>query len=130
MYSRIGTGMVRRACILAMRAALAAATVAFTATAYPQMREAAAAQDNQVKIDNFTFTPNRLVVPPGATVTWTNEDDIPHTVVSTTRLFRSKALDTDDRFSFTFTTPGVYEYFCSLHPHMKATIVVEAEKSK
>jgi plastocyanin len=51
-------------------------------------------------------------------------------VVSTTRQFRSKALDTDDRFSFTFTTPGVYEYFCSLHPHMKATIVVEAEKSK
>lgn len=80
----------------------------------------------KVTIDNFTFSPERLTVVPGTIVTWTNTDDIPHTVVSTTKAFRSTALDTDDRFAFTFTTPGVYDYFCSLHPHMHATIVVEA----
>jgi len=62
----------------------------------------------------------------GTTVTWVNRDDIPHTVTSTTLAFRSKALDTNDKFSFTFTTPGSYKYFCSLHPHMTGTIVVEA----
>jgi plastocyanin len=62
----------------------------------------------------------------GTTVTWDNADDIPHTVVSSAKLFRSKVLDTGGTFSFTFTTPGAYEYFCSLHPHMTGTIVVEA----
>ena len=80
----------------------------------------------EVKIDNFTFSPQRLTVKAGTTVTWINEDDIPHTVASKAKLFKSKALDTGDKFSFTFTTPGAYEYFCSLHPHMTATIVVEA----
>jgi plastocyanin len=79
-----------------------------------------------VKIDNFTFGPAKLTVKAGTTVTWENVDDIPHTVVATNRAFKSKALDTNDKFSFTFTTPGTFEYFCSLHPHMKATIVVEA----
>jgi plastocyanin len=78
-----------------------------------------------VMIDNFTFNPPRLTVTAGTTVTWDNGDDIPHTVASSTRVFRSKALDTNDKFSFTFATPGVYEYFCSLHPHMTGTIVVE-----
>jgi plastocyanin len=77
-----------------------------------------------VKIDNFTFEPAQLTVKPGTTVTWINEDDIPHTVVATNKTFRSKALDTDDKFSFAFTTAGTYEYFCSLHPHMKATVIV------
>jgi plastocyanin len=58
-------------------------------------------------------------------VTWTNRDDIPHTVASTTKAFKSPALDTDDSYSFTFTTAGSYEYFCSLHPHMTGTVVVE-----
>ena len=79
----------------------------------------------EVKIDNFSFGPQEVHVKTGATVTWTNEDDIPHTVVSTTLAFRSRALDTDGKFSFTFTTPGTYKYFCSLHPHMTGTIVVE-----
>jgi plastocyanin len=79
-----------------------------------------------VRIDNFTFDPPRLTVKSGTTVTWTNEDDIPHTVAASARLFKSKALDTDEKFSFMFTTPGAYEYFCSLHPHMTGTIVVEA----
>ena len=85
----------------------------------------AQAADAAVKIGNFTFGPQELKVKAGTTVTWTNEDDIPHTIVSISN-FRSKALDSDDKFSFTFTTPGTYKYFCSLHPHMTGTIVVEA----
>jgi plastocyanin len=85
----------------------------------------ARADDVAVKIGNFTFGPQDLKVKAGTTVTWTNEDDIPHTIVSANN-FRSKPLDSDDRFSFTFTTPGTYKYFCSLHPHMTGTIVVEA----
>ncbi len=85
----------------------------------------ARAEDVAVKIGNFTFGPQELKVKSGTTVTWTNEDDIPHTVVSPNN-FRSKPLDSDDKFSFTFTTPGTYKYFCSLHPHMTGTIVVEA----
>jgi plastocyanin len=86
----------------------------------------ARAADTIVNIDNFTFNPPRLTVKAGTVVTWNNHDDIPHTVASTTKLFRSKTLDTDDNFSFTFATPGMYEYFCTLHAHMKGTIVVEA----
>ena len=85
----------------------------------------AANESLAVGIDNFTFTPASLTVKAGTTVTWTNRDDIPHTVTSSAKLFRSKALDTDDKFSFTFTTPGTYEYFCSLHPHMTGMIKVE-----
>src|SRR5208282_6465871 len=81
----------------------------------------AAAQDKaattaEVKIDNFSFGPTALTVPVGTTVTWTNRDDIPHTVVSTDGVFKSKALDTDDKFSYTFAKPGEYPYFCSIHP--------------
>src|SRR5882757_10716417 len=86
----------------------------------------ALAADVEVKIDNFTFNPPRLVVKAGTTVTWQNDDDIPHTVVASGKAFRSKTLDTEDKFSFTFTTPGTYEYFCSLHPHMTGAVVVEA----
>ena len=78
-----------------------------------------------VKIGNFSFGPQELKVKAGSTVTWTNEDDIPHTVVSPNN-FRSQVLDTDGTYRFTFTTPGTYKYFCSLHPHMTGTIVVEA----
>src|SRR5262245_1034122 len=84
-----------------------------------------AADATVVKIGNFTFGPQELKIKAGTTITWTNEDDIPHTVVSPNN-FRSKVLDTDGTYSFTFTTPGTYKYFCSLHPHMTGTIVVEA----
>ena len=84
----------------------------------------ALAEDVAVKIGNFTFGPQELKVKAGTTITWTNEDDIPHTVVSPNN-FRSKVLDTDGTYTFTFTTPGTYKYFCSLHPHMTGTIVVE-----
>jgi amicyanin len=100
--------------------ALAAALFAVLAAA------PARAADAAVKIANFTFGPKELKVKAGTMVTWTNEDDIPHTVTSTTLAFKSAPLDTDQKFSFTFTTPGVYKYFCSLHPHMTGTIVVEA----
>ena len=79
----------------------------------------------EVKIDNFSFGPASLTVGPGTTVTWTNNDDVPHTVVSDDKRFKSKALDTDDKFSYTFTKPGTYNYFCSVHPKMTAKIVVQ-----
>ena len=88
------------------------------------------AGDATAKIDNFTFVPARLTVKAGTTVTWRNEDDIPHTITSAARLFKSKALDTDDSFSFTFTEPGTYEYFCSLHPRMTGTIVVKLGRAR
>jgi plastocyanin len=79
----------------------------------------------EVKIDNFSFGPATLTVAPGTTVTWVNHDDIPHTVVSTDSVFKSKVLDTDEKFSFTFTKAGNYPYFCSIHPKMTATVVVK-----
>jgi plastocyanin len=85
-----------------------------------------AVADTNIVIDQFRFSPERVTVKTGTTVTWTNDDDIPHTVASSTQLFKSKALDTADKFSFTFRTPGVYGYFCSIHPHMTGTVVVEA----
>jgi plastocyanin len=81
-------------------------------------------EDTIITIDNFTFSPARLTLKAGTTVTWKNQDDIPHTVVSA-GTFKSKALDTDDSYSFTFTAAGDYTYFCSLHPHMTGTIKVE-----
>ena len=84
----------------------------------------ARADETKVTIDNFTFAPAELKVKVGDTVTWTNHDDIPHTVVSAGK-FRSKAMDTDNSFSFTFTAAGDYKYFCSLHPHMTGMIKVE-----
>ncbi len=78
----------------------------------------------EVRIDNFSFGPTEVTVPAGTTVTWTNHDDIPHTVVSTDKVFKSKVLDTDEKFSFTFSTPGTYPYFCSIHPKMTGKVVV------
>jgi len=87
----------------------------------------AASPATAISIDNFTFNPQSLTVKAGTTVTWTNKDDIPHGIAATNNAFkRSQALDTDDSFSFTFTTPGTYQYFCYIHPHMTGTIVVEA----
>jgi len=81
----------------------------------------------EVKIDNFTFGPAALTVPVGTTVTWTNKDDIPHNVVSTDdpKAFKSKVLDTNEKFSFTFSKPGTFTYFCSIHPKMTAKVIVQ-----
>ena len=82
---------------------------------------------NQVTIDNFAFNPKTLTVPVGTAVTWINRDDVPHTATSAVkpRVFDSKTLDTDDKFSHVFTTPGTYPYFCAVHPHMTGEIVVK-----
>jgi plastocyanin len=99
---------------------------AATSTASPQPMSAAAdAAKQQVNIENFRFTPQTLTVPVGATVTWTNKDDVPHTVVSTKKRFASPALDTDQRFSYRFKAAGTYPYYCSVHPMMTGTVVVK-----
>jgi plastocyanin len=82
------------------------------------------ADDGDVGIDNFAFTPDVLTVKPGVTVTFVNHDDIPHLIVATDGKYRSKALDTNDKFSIAFDKPGEYAYFCGLHPHMKGKIIV------
>jgi len=102
--------------ILSLGFAAAAATILRT--------ESAHAEDIAVHIDNFVFEPQQLTVKVGQTVTWTNRDDIPHTVVCAGK-FRSKTMDTDGTFTFTFTTAGEYKYFCSLHPHMQGVVKVE-----
>jgi plastocyanin len=86
-----------------------------------------AAQDatNVITIDNFTFTPKELTVAVGTTVKWVNHDDIPHTIANKDKAFRSQALDTDDSYSFTFTSAGTFDYFCGLHPHMVGKVVVK-----
>jgi amicyanin len=113
---------ISRAVIVAMLigpivgAMLAAASVA-----------AVAAQDttNMITIDNFTFTPPELTVAVGTTVKWVNHDDIPHTVVNKDKVFRSKALDSDDSYSYTFASAGTFDYFCGLHPHMVGKVIVK-----
>ena len=85
----------------------------------------AAQEENVVTIDNFTFTAPELTVAVGTTVKWVNHDDIPHNVVDKNKAFRSKALDTDDSYSFTFASAGTFDYFCGLHPHMQGKIIVK-----
>jgi plastocyanin len=101
-------------------ALLASGSGGFTASA-----EQAETSSAEVKIDNFSFGPGALTVAAGTTVTWTNRDDIPHTVVSEDKVFKSKVLDTDEKFSFTFAKPGTYAYFCSVHPKMMGKVVVQ-----
>ena len=79
----------------------------------------------EVKIDNFTFAPNTIRVRAGTRITWTNRDDIPHTVVEEGKIFKSKVLDTDEMYTYTPTTPGTYRYYCSIHPKMTAKLIVE-----
>jgi plastocyanin len=83
------------------------------------------AANAEVKIDNFSFGPETLKVSVGTTVTWINRDDIPHTVMSTDGVFKSKVRDTDEKFSYTFTKAGTYSYFCSVHPKMTGKVVVQ-----
>jgi plastocyanin len=100
----------------------AAAMLVFGIGAY-----AGAAAPSAVTIDNFAFSPTPLTVAPGTTVTWTNKDEEPHTVLSADggQSFKSPALDTDDKFTFTFDKAGTYKYFCSIHPRMVGTVVVK-----
>ena len=120
--------MGRCASIASLAAALVLGTLGFRTG---QKSYVASAQEKattmEVKIDNFSFGPVTLTVPVGTTVTWTNRDDIPHTVVSTDdpKTFKSKVLDTDEKFSFTFSKAGTYPYFCSIHPKMTGKVIVQ-----
>jgi plastocyanin len=87
--------------------------------------EDAKASPTQVRVDNFSFGPDTLTVPANSTVTWVNKDDVPHVITSSDGLFKSKALDTDDKYSYTFTKAGTYSYYCSIHPKMVGKIVVQ-----
>ena len=107
--------------IFAMAAIAALLMASPRATANAQASTASA----EVVIDNFVFGPQTVTVPIGTTVTWTNRDDIPHTVVSTEGVFKSKVRDTDEKFSYTFTKAGTYPYYCSVHPKMTGTVVVK-----
>ena len=98
---------------------LLAGSPSVTANAQPSAANA------EVKIDNFSFAPTTITVAIGATVTWTNRDDIPHTVVSTDGVFKSKVRDTDETFSYTFAKAGTYPYYCSVHPKMTGQVVVQ-----
>jgi plastocyanin len=93
-------------------------------------RSSASAQETKsaetaVKIDNFNFSPNPLTVAVGTTIRWTNRDDIPHNVVADDKSFKSKVMDTDESFTYTFSKPGIYAYFCSIHPKMTGKVVVQ-----
>jgi plastocyanin len=85
----------------------------------------AAASPTEVRVDNFTFGPATLTVPVNSTVTWVNKDDLPHVIASDDGVFKSKALDTDDKYSYTFSKAGTYAYYCSIHPKMVGKIVVQ-----
>ena len=107
-------------------AALFAACVAVTTA--PQMFGATAEPSpspSEVKIDNFSFSPATITVAAGTSVKWVNHDDIPHNVVADDKSFKSKTLDTDEQFTYTFTKPGTYTYFCSIHPKMTGKVVVQ-----
>ena len=109
---------------------IASVAILILIAAGAQVSGSAMAQDTKpaetaVKIDNFIFSPNPITVAAGTTVRWTNRDDIPHNIVSDDKSFKSKALDTDETFAYTFTKPGTYTYFCSIHPRMTGKIVVQ-----
>lgn len=118
--------MTRAFKILSFQAAAIVTGALMMTTAATITKAAQAPAAASVQIGNFTFRAPVVAVKAGTTVTWTNGDDIPHTVVSKDGVFKSKVLDTGDRFSFTFAKAGQFGYFCSLHPHMTGTIVVKA----
>ena len=76
-------------------------------------------------IKDLRFTPDPISLPVGGSLTWTNRDDVPHTVTANNKAFNSKALDTDDTYSHVFTAPGTYSYFCAVHPHMTGQVIVK-----
>jgi plastocyanin len=117
--------MIRRVSYVIAITAMLVAMLAGRQTTHAAVPAAPPAAGAEVKIDNFSFTPASITVAVGTQVTWTNRDDIPHTVVTEDKTIKSKALDTDEKFSTTFDKPGTYSYFCSIHPKMKGTVVVQ-----
>jgi plastocyanin len=118
--------MTRAHKILTFQASAIAAGALIMGVVADMARATPAPTPAAVTIGNFTFNRQALTVKPGTTVTWTNADDIPHTVTSTASVFKSKVLDTGDKFSFTFAKAGQFGYYCSLHPHMTGTVLVKA----
>ena len=117
--------MNRRSLIRLSTALLPLALLASLTLHAPQaISQEAKSSSTEVKVDNFAFAPQSLTVPANSTVTWVNKDDVPHVISSDQGVFKSKALDTDDKYSYTFTKPGTYTYFCSIHPKMTGTIIV------
>jgi len=104
---------------------LMAMLLLFAGSSSVKANDQSSAANVAVKIDNFVFGPQTITVLVGTTVTWTNSDDIPHTTVSTDSVFKSKVMDTDEKFSYTFTRPGTYPYYCSVHPKMTGQVVVK-----
>jgi plastocyanin len=117
--------MIRKAFYALTIAAMLVLMLVGRETTQAAVSAAPPAAGAEVKIDNFSFTPATITVAVGTQVTWTNRDDIPHTIVTEDKTVKSKALDTDEKFSATFDKPGTYSYFCSIHPKMKGTIVVQ-----
>jgi plastocyanin len=117
--------MRNKVCILAMVISAIVLGIGGNRKIYAAPADAQSAAETAIKIDNFSFTPATVTIPAGTTVRWTNRDDIPHTIVSDDKMFKSKALDTDEQFTYTFTKPGTYSYFCGLHPKMTAKVVVQ-----
>jgi plastocyanin len=111
--------MIAMLLVFAGSRAVAAANASANANDQPSPTKA------EINIDNFVFGPQTVTVPVGTTVTWTNHDDIPHTSVSTEGLFKSKVMDTDEKFSYTFSKSGTYAYYCSIHPKMTGAVVVK-----
>lgn len=115
-----------RVCIARLAVSVVAAAILLLAAGRGSVVNAQQVPANvDVKIDNFSFGPAAITVAVGTTVTWTNRDDIPHTVVSDDKVFKSKVLDTDEKFSYTFAKPGTYPYFCSIHPKMTGKVIVQ-----
>ena len=119
--------MIRgRVCVVGVAMMMMATALLWTgSTSSSANAQPATAVITEVKIDNFSFGPGTITVTAGTTVTWTNRDDIPHTVVSTDGIFKSKVMDTDEKFSYTFTKPGSFPYFCSIHPKMTGKVMVQ-----
>jgi|SRR6185312_842865 len=117
--------MKKRNWVLFMAAAAAVVLVLPALCVVEQSVAAASPAVVDVKIDNFSFSPPTITVKAGTQITWTNADDIPHNVVSTDQSFKSKVLDTDEKFTYTASKPGTYTYYCSIHPKMTGKVVVQ-----
>jgi plastocyanin len=117
---------MRKPLLIAGSTVAVALTIAALLVIHPTpARGQANASGTEVRVDNFTFSPDTLTVQVNSTVTWVNKDDIPHVIASNDGLFKSKALDTDQKYSYTFTKAGTYPYYCSIHPKMVGKIVVQ-----
>lgn len=117
---------MKRTLLISMLAAALPLAVAAALLVHPtRARSEGQSSPTEVRVDNFSFGPETLTVPANSTVTWVNKDDVPHVIASNDGLFKSKALDTDDKFSFTFNKAGTYSYYCSIHPKMVGKIVVQ-----